>query len=228
MKERPSLKSYLLSRLRQTLAPADVKRRLAELADRGFVRLGYLPEKIDGYGKILHISDTPTGMYGYLSRTLRRINPSVVVHTGDLADDIKLSMYPAEADRYASAAGKLINILLAPHRRVVIVLGNHDRAELLPSLPPECSVHEGVIEMKLSGANFRISHYAEKIMEKPVQYNLFGHDLSRRSFADGEGRHFLNGIEAMNLIDPDAEDIKTLVYPKSADSARMMRAHRPK
>jgi predicted phosphodiesterase len=199
-----------------------------EFADRGFVKLGYLPEKMDGLGKILHISDTPVSMYGYLARTLRRINPSVVVHTGDLADDIKLGLYPAEAGRYAAAAGRLINILLAPHRRVLLVLGNHDRADLLPSLPPECSAHEGAVEVNLLGANFRISHYAEKIMEKPVQYNLFGHDLSSRSFVDGEGRYFLNGIEMMRLIDPGAEEIKTLVYPRSADSARMMRANRPK
>jgi predicted phosphodiesterase len=228
MKERPSLKDYLLSKLRQTFAGAKIKRRFMEFADDSFVRLGYLPEKMDGMGKILHISDTPISIYGYLSRTLRRINPSVVVHTGDLADDIKLGLYPAEAGRYARAAGRLINILLAPHRRVLIVLGNHDRTDLLPSLPAECSVHEGTVEVKLLGANFRISHYAEKIMEKPVQYNLFGHDLSSRSFVDGEGRYFLNGIETMNLIDPSAEEIKTLVYPKGANCARMMRVRRPR
>jgi 3',5'-cyclic AMP phosphodiesterase CpdA len=152
----------------------------------------------------------------------------VVVHTGDLADDVKLGLYPAEAGRYALAARRLINILLAPHRRVILVMGNHDRADLLPSLPPECAVYEGAVEVKLSGTNFRISHYAEKIMEKPVQYNLFGHDLSSRSFVDGEGRCFLNGIETMNLIDPDTDEIKTLVYPRGADGARMMRGRRPK
>ena len=227
MKERPSLKRFLLSKLRQTFDTAKIKRLFLEFADDSFVRLGYLPEKMDGLGKILHISDTPINMYGYLARTLRRINPSVVVHTGDLADDIKLALYPAEAGRYGLAAGRLINILLAPHRRVVIALGNHDRADLLPSLPPECSAHEGAVEIKLFGANFRISHYAEKIMEKPVQYNLFGHDLSSRSFVDGDGRYFLNGIETMNLIDTGAAEIKTLAYPRGADSARMMRGHRP-
>jgi hypothetical protein len=65
-------------------------------------------------------------------------------------------------------------------------------------------------------------------MEKPVQYNLFGHDLSSRSFVDGEGRYFLNGIETMNLIDPNAEEIKTLGYPSGANTARMMRGRRPK
>ncbi|MDR1510418.1 MAG: metallophosphoesterase [Synergistaceae bacterium] len=228
MKERPPLKSYLLSKFRQIFAGTDIKLRLAKFADDSFVRLGYLPEKMDGLGKILHISDTPTTMYGYLARTLRRVSPSVVVHTGDLADDIKLGLYPTESGRYANAARKLINILLAPHRRVLIVLGNHDRADLLPSLPAECSVHEGAVDVKLSGANFRISHYAEKIMEKPVQYNLFGHDLSSRSFVDGEGRYFLNGIEMMRLIDPGADEIKMLVYPRCTDGARMMRAYRSK
>jgi predicted phosphodiesterase len=226
MKERPSLKSFLLTKVEKILAPPEIKRAFSEFADAGLVKLGFLPEKMDGRGKILHISDTPTNMYGYLARTLRRIDPSVAVHTGDLADDVKLGLYPSEAGRYAAAARRLLNILAAPHRKVILVLGNHDSADLLPPLPSGCVVYDGAAEIELFGADFRIAHHVEKIMEKPVQYNLYGHNLSRRSFVDGEGRYFFNGLELMRLIDPVAGEIKTLVYPRGAADARMMRGGR--
>ena len=226
MKEKPSSWGAWLARIGDTFAPGNVKRSLSRLADDGFVKLGVLPGKMDGAGNILHISDTPTGMYGYLARTLRRVDPAVVVHTGDFADDIKLAMYPAEADRYAAAARRLVNILLAPHRTVIIALGNHDRADLLPPLPSQCVLCDNVVSMSIFGVGFRISHYMEDVLDKPERYNLFGHDPGHGSFADDAGRHFLNGMDVMRMIDPVTEEMWLLSYPKSAHNARNMRGGR--
>jgi hypothetical protein len=226
LKEKPSPWNALLERLGKTIDPGNMKRSFSRLLDDGFVKLGFLPEMMDGAGKILHLSDTPTNMYGYLARVLRRINPSVVVHTGDLADDIKLGLYPGEAGRYSAAARRLFNILLAPHRTVIVALGNHDRMDLLPPLPSECIVCDNVMNMTLFGAKFRISHYIENVMEKPERYNLFGHDPASESFVDGEGRYFLNGIEIMRVIDPAADEMSFLIYPRRTRNARNMRGGR--
>jgi hypothetical protein len=53
------------------------------------VRIGLNPPPIDGRDMILHISDTPSTMFPYLRRAIRRLRPAWVVHTGDLVDDIK-------------------------------------------------------------------------------------------------------------------------------------------
>lgn len=195
------------------------------LVDKWLIRAGWVPEMMDGTGKILHISDTPTCMYGYLARLLRRINPSVVVHTGDLADDIKLEIYPAEAERYRAAARRMMDILLAPRRKVIISLGNHDKRELLPSLPSACVICDNVMDVTLYGEKFRVSHYFESTAGSPARYNLFGHSLETPSFSDDEERCFLNGLETMRLIDPDA-GIAVFNYPKGTDDSRLARRNR--
>jgi hypothetical protein len=226
VKKKPSSWGARLAGIKAAIEPERIKRSLLRLLDDGFVRLGILPAMMDGSGKILHLSDTPTVMYGHLARVLRRVDPAVVIHTGDLADDIKLEMYPAEAARYAASVRRLINILLAPHRRVIITLGNHDRADLLPPLPPQCVVCGGALSVTLFGTGFRVSHYSDMVTNTPERYNLFGHDPCLGSFVDDEGRYFFNGIEIMRIIDPANDDIKFLAYPGSARAARQMRCGR--
>ena len=226
MKERPSSWGARLAGIKSALEPERIRRSLLRLLDDGFVKLGVLPAMMDGTGKVLHLSDTPTVMYGHLARVLRRVDPAVVIHTGDLADDIKLEMYPAEAERYAAAVRRLINILLAPHRRVIIAMGNHDRADLLPPLPPQCEICDGAASVVIFGAGFRISHYAELVTDRPERYNLFGHDPCRDSFVDDDDRYFLNGMDTMRIIDPVTDEMQFLAYPGSARGARSMRRGR--
>jgi predicted phosphodiesterase len=195
------------------------------LLDKCLVWAGWIPEMMDGTGKILHISDTPTCMYGYLARLLRRVNPSVVVHTGDLADDIKLEIYPGEAERYRAAARRIVDILVAPRRKVVLSLGNHDRRELLPPLPSQCVICDNAVDLTLCGEKFRVSHYFESTLDKPARYNLFGHSMEQPSFSDDKERYFFNGLEMMRLIGPDA-DITIFNYPKAANAARLARQNR--
>ena len=225
MKKRPSSWKLWTSRVRGYIEPAAIKRSLSRFADDGLVKMGVLPPMMNGAGKVLHISDTPTTIYGYLARVLRRVAPAVVVHTGDLADDIKLEMYPAEADNYAAAVRRLANILLAPHRTVVLALGNHDRADLLPFLPSQCIVcdNDDAINMTFFGARFRMSHYVERVTDKPELYNLFGHEPERESFMDGTDRYFFNGIELMRMIDPVTGEIAALSYPGETKNARALR-----
>lgn len=222
MKGRPPSPETLLRKIRRTLDASEIKDALGNVVDRGLVAAGWQPAELDGSGKVLHISDTPSSIYGYLSRLLKRVNPSVVVHTGDLADDIKLELYPAEREHYRAAIRRLMNILQAPHRRVVLALGNHDERELLPWLSSDCKVCDGAEGISLLGASFRVSHYAEDLSEHPAQYNLFGHAATPPSYDDGE-HHFLNGLEWMRLIDPRSGEIQLLRYPRGTDDARLMR-----
>jgi len=222
MKKRPSDYEVILRKLKQCFDPRGFRNSLGELADRGLVAAGWQPERLDGRGKVLHISDTPSGIYSYLSRLLKRVNPSVVVHTGDLADDIKLELYPGEHERYRAAAKKLLDILQAPHRTVVITLGNHDEKALLPHPAPGCVVCEGAREMTFMGEPFRVSHYAEGLSEHPARYNLYGHCADTPSYEDEQGHCFLNGLEWIRLIDPHNGEIRHIKYPGGTNNARKM------
>jgi Predicted phosphohydrolases len=223
MKRRPSYLQGVFGSLRQKLSTSWANRSAARMVDFALVKTGWLPERLDGSGKLLHISDTPTAIYPYIARLLRRVNPSVVVHTGDLADDIKLEMYPEEAERYARFMRRLLNVLAAPHRTVYLTIGNHDRADLLPPLPPRCHICEDVAEISFRGVHFRLSHYLERLAGSPAKFNLFGHAWEDESYSDGDGRYFLNGVEVMRLIDPASEEIEFLRYPSGTENARHLR-----
>jgi predicted phosphodiesterase len=224
MKTRPERGGGLWKKL-WDLLPSRPGRSFDRMMDKLLVRAGWIPEMMDGTGKILHISDTPTCMYGYLARLLRRVNPSAVVHTGDIADDIKLEIYPGEAERYRAAARRMMDILLAPHRKVVVALGNHDKRELLPPLPSRCVICDNVTDIILCGGKFRISHYFEQVSREPAKYNLYGHSMEQTSFFDDEERYFFNGLEKMRLIEPGA-NIQALRYPSGANAARIARTSR--
>lgn len=194
------------------------------LVDRTLVKIGWIPEMTDGSYRILHLSDTPVTIYGYLARLLRRINPSILIHTGDLADDVKIGLYPGERERYRVSVRKLFDIIQAPRRRIILSLGNHDKIDLLPPTPRECIICENVMDFDLWGASFRISHYIERIMSGPTaRFNLYGHTPEPGSYVDDEERYYLNGIERIRLIDPRTGEIESLPYPRFTDNARCMR-----
>lgn len=226
MKRKPAGAGAFWGRFWGKISVAACRQAAADLADRCFVKAGWLPDAVDGGGKVLHMSDTPTEIYGYLARLLRRVNPSVVVHTGDFSDNIKLELYPGEEARYEQAMRRLLNILMAPHRVVYLVMGNHDRADLLPPLPPRCVLCNNVTELQYRGVTFGISHYAESLRERPSRYNLFGHELITESYRDEQDRCFLNGVETMRLIDPVSGEVTGLPYPRKTDDARLLRRGR--
>lgn len=194
--------------------------------DKVMVKAGWVPEIMDGRGKVLHMSDTPTAIYPYLARVLRRVNPSVVVHTGDLSDDIKLELYPGEEERYHNAMKRLFNILAAPRRTVYLVMGNHDRIDLLPPIPEQFVICSDDREFRLGGQDFHISHYADRVAAHPCRYNLFGHEMITRSHTDDYDRYYLNGVEAIRLIDPINDGLEHIRYPAKTNDARLMRKTR--
>lgn len=226
MKLRPSAPLMLLKDIGEIVRTVGARRSLDIAIDKVLVKAGWVPEMMDGRGKVLHMSDTPTAIYPYIARVLRRVNPSVVVHTGDLSDDIKLELYPGEEERYHVAMKRLFDILAAPRRAVYLVLGNHDRRDLLPPTPRQFVICDLDYEFRLGGQDFHISHYVERTEEHPGRYNLFGHEMITRSHTDDEDRYYLNGVEAMRLIDPVTDEMEHIRYPAKTNDARLMRKTR--
>ena len=76
---------------------------------------------------VLHLADTPSTFYGAVRRLVNTLEPMCVIHTGDLADDVKLELNPGELQRYRR---KLVELRRAisprENRKLVIVTGNHD------------------------------------------------------------------------------------------------------
>ena len=57
---------------------------------------------------LLHISDTPVDIYKYIFRIVEKLKPQIIVHTGDLVDNIKLEKYKDKIIQYHKGVAKLL------------------------------------------------------------------------------------------------------------------------
>lgn len=193
--------------------------------DNMTILAGLNPPPVDARNMILHVSDTPFTMYQYLRRAIRRLCPAWIVHTGDLVDNIKLEHRPSLLDFYKKKVSILLEIFEEAECEAILLTGNHDH---LPTLL-DLTKGRGVQVWSKSGKfyigrhHFKAGHYFEDVATDSSEYNLFGHNLAQHTGIDCEGRFFLNGIEAMNLIHMETGDVIPIKYPPGTNNARLER-----
>jgi|GEM_PF-190841 len=189
------------------------------------VRAGFNPPPIDARDMILHISDTPSIMFSYLRRALRRLRPAWVVHTGDFVDDIKLGQRPGMLDLYRKKLASLLKLFAEEGCRAILVTGNHDdpyvALEVAGNAPVQIWSKPG--RFCIGDICFRAGHKFEDVATNCQNYNLYGHSLEYPTFIDGCGRFFLNGLEEMHLIHMETGEVIAVRYPPGTDSARLDR-----
>ncbi|MGI6784941.1 MAG: metallophosphoesterase [Aminivibrio sp.] len=186
----------------------------------------YIPEEVKAEKGdiVLHISDTPSTMYGDLERLVKALAPRWIIHTGDLADDVKLELSPRELPRYRA---KLLELKrsLGGGPGLVFVTGNHDHEPTMREIFPECLVLRDRGRVELCGEGFNLSHDAESLERPPLKYNLFGHRPGGEDGGD-TGRFFLNGISGVYVIVPSSGKIFCLPYPGYVNDGRLVRRKR--
>jgi hypothetical protein len=187
--------------------------------------MGYGFPPVDGRGQVLHVSDTPSCLYGFLGRAIRTIRPSWIVHTGDLADEIKLELLPCCRPDYAARVRKLLQLLESSGAEVYLFMGNHDAADLVRSMVRRSRVFEGAGVVRAGELSLTAAHDVRDILENPGPINLFGHDRTLSS-GSREGQLFLNGVEALHLISAATGRTLSVPYPWGTDDARLLRRGR--
>lgn len=153
---------------------------------------------------------------------MRRLKPDWIIHTGDLADDVKVELYPQLENLYAQKIEKLLAIVEEQPARVVLVMGNHDVAGRVREKATFSTVLTEPANLKIGKYQFRVGHSQAEIMKAPQAINLFGHDLTVRS-GQKEGRLYLNGLEGIHLICPETGLFRRLRYPIGTDDSRLVR-----
>lgn len=166
--------------------------------------------------RLLHISDTPASFFGELARLIKILKPDYIVHTGDLVDNIKLELFPGSIWRYEKEVKKLIKLLEdTDAEKIYLALGNHDDAETVERLCKSAHIIKGLEIVYIEGQEFAITHYSDKIQEKPAACNLFGHNLDQKSGCI-DGRLYLNGISSINVV--ELESMRHFSYPYPAET----------
>jgi len=171
--------------------------------------------------KILHISDTPTVLYAQLKKIITKIQPEYIIHTGDLVDNIKLSIYPSRIDDYTKGVGDLIEILEGSSvKEIHITLGNHDNKNIVCNLVKRSTIYEKKAVINIENIQLKISHYSNDSIISPAKFNLFGHDISMESQIIN-GLVFLNGIQNINIIALNSKKVFSLPYPIGTNESRL-------
>jgi len=172
---------------------------------------------------ILHISDTPAPFFHALPSLIRQVNPTWIIHTGDLVDDIKLGLNPRHMSYYISKVRRLIHILEASEAETVFLcLGNHDSVAALGDISSRIRIVYPEERLRLGTMSIGASHYSKEALAVGGDICVFGHDLERRTDLSGDPQ-LLNGLEAIYIIQPLSGVIHSLPYPHGTDDQRLGR-----
>lgn len=173
--------------------------------------------------KVLHISDTPSAIFPRIRRLIDLVKPDYIIHTGDLADELKIGNNQNLIREYIRLMPKIVRIMEeSSAERVVITLGNQDdevavRETCMRSTVMECS---GILEIE--GIRFQVGHFPGEVKENPGEFNLFGHNLELTSHRE-KGQVFLNGVQNIHVITLESKKVFTLRYPGATNDYRYKR-----
>ncbi len=182
----------------------------------------YIPEDVLALGGrlIVHVSDTPSTFYRELRGLISRLEPVALIHTGDMADEVKIGLCPRLLPWYERKLSGLADALrILPPERVILVSGNHDDPVALRRTFPDSPLFDGQGEIVVHDIELGLSHDFHGIRTPPKRFNLYGHDDFRFDSGERDTR-FLNGISDINCIDVLTGDVYSIPYPAYVDKDR--------
>lgn len=168
--------------------------------------------------KIMHISDTPESIYSHIYKMLNYSQPDIIIHTGDLVDNLKLEDSGAELlPLYQKKSAEFIsNLEKLTSARIIYIPGNHDNTNIIKDNKNRSEIMaEGSI-LELNRVKIGLAHYPENLPQN-ADINLFGHNHQQEFESDNK---YLNGILNINyLLLPSKTDYK-VNYPWTVDQGR--------
>lgn len=172
------------------------------------------------YPIVVHITDTPTAIYGEIDYLLKKLKPEYIIHTGDLVDNIKLELSPKKIDLYEKFVKKMMLIISKTVvHRAWVCMGNHDCKEVIMDFD-NIIISESLSKIEINGIEFCISHYGIETRECHADYHLFGHDMLIESSVYHD-ECYLNGLESINIINLENRQVWKLDYPNGTDDYRL-------
>lgn len=167
--------------------------------------------------RLLHISDTPTALYPAVARILELVQPDILIHTGDLADEYKVGRIPEHLPGYRHAVTELINLMQKHAKTIWITHGNNDDARWLEEIP-------SLFIWPMTGSSHKYGKLRLYLQHQPVgwlddsvyDFALYGHGFTN-DFHDPAANHFgqlcyFNGMRAASLIDSESKEYFQVSY----------------
>ncbi len=148
---------------------------------------------------LLHIGDTNSADYPYYKILIEIIKPDVIIHTGDLSDELKAGRIDSVRPYWKNAAKDILLTMKKSGARVIVVAGNNDLEDEVKTLAPNVEIVPRNSVLQLYGKRVCVCHEVWKIdptIEADVY--LYGHGLTgeTRTKEDNEreGRLYFNAV----------------------------------
>lgn len=165
---------------------------------------------------VLHISDTPTSFYRPLKQLILLLAPRGIIHTGDLADEVKIGLSPEDLPLYRRRIQTLGTFLDSP--RTYIVLGNHDNLQEASQAFPESTIFGESGVVSLEGVTFALSHRAKDLSREKADYYLYGHDETPPP--ENMEDTYRNGLKKIGCCNLRTREWRFFNYPSYVDDGR--------
>jgi predicted phosphodiesterase len=168
---------------------------------------------------LLHVSDTPSEIYKALFEIIDILKPQYIIHTGDLADNIKLEINKDRIKGYCRLVKGLVEGLEQSGAEVYYLMGNHDNYEAVSKFTKKGIIlEEGFLT--IGELSFTAGHYYKEYPYK-ADFNLYGHSFEPCHYKK-DGTIGLNGILSINIIDLSNKGVFHLNYPIGTNRLRGM------
>jgi predicted phosphodiesterase len=162
--------------------------------------------------KVMHISDTPESVYRFIDDLIDKTGPDYIVHTGDLADNIKLERKPELRPLYEGTLRKLARVLKGSGAKLYVVPGNEDDPELVREFFGDAVVEPGTV-IEIGGKRFALGHSWKEVSDKEADFRLYGHNF--KLIPRG-----LNGVLGVNFVLLPSGKTYRVKYPGGTDFDR--------
>lgn len=128
--------------------------------------------------KLLHIGDTESRAFPYFKRLIDELKPDIILHTGDVTDEVKVGRIPGTRYEYRSKIKVILDIIdKSTARRVIIVPGNNDVPEDIQEFIPRAEVYPRNSIVEIDGVECRIGHEVMK-MTFDRRWAFYGHGFT--------------------------------------------------
>ncbi|MBQ5800937.1 MAG: metallophosphoesterase, partial [Clostridia bacterium] len=127
--------------------------------------------------KLLHIGDTHSENYPYFARLIELVKPDIILHTGDLADEVKAGRIPYTRYEYRAKIKHILEALRKSGARVIIVPGNNDIEEVIKELLPEAELYKKNSVVEIDGVEVRVGHQVTQ-MTYDKAWAFYGHGFT--------------------------------------------------
>jgi predicted phosphodiesterase len=116
------------------------------------------------------------------------VKPDVIIHTGDMADEVKVGRMPEVRDEYIEKIAEMAEILNdSGAEKIYIVPGNNDLPDEISRLVPTAQMMKNSWRIEVDGIEGRVGHQVTSI-NYDKQWAFYGHGYTGETWRYEQNR----------------------------------------